>query len=95
MSTIRASSTSDNSVVEMAKWSNVEIIRDFGFTATSRPRHETYSAARALTGCAAVSRPHADYLGSGRGLIIGDFNSNTVWDSSHPGRNHSMLEAPS
>jgi hypothetical protein len=34
---------------------------------------------------------HAEYLASGRGLIIGDFNSNTIWDASHPGRNHSML----
>lgn len=34
---------------------------------------------------------HPGYLGSGRGLIIGDFNSNTIWDRAHPGRNHSML----
>jgi exonuclease III len=34
---------------------------------------------------------HADYLAGGRGLIVGDFNSNTIWDREHPGRNHSML----
>ena len=34
---------------------------------------------------------HADYLSGGRGLIVGDFNSNTIWDREHPGRNHSML----
>ncbi|WP_231377442.1 endonuclease/exonuclease/phosphatase family protein [Arthrobacter sp. 162MFSha1.1] len=37
-----------------------------------------------------VSR-HADFLTSAPSLIIGDFNSNTVWDREHPGRNHSML----
>lgn len=34
---------------------------------------------------------HAGFLGTGRGLIIGDFHSNTIWDGYHPGRNHSML----
>ncbi|WP_306925297.1 endonuclease/exonuclease/phosphatase family protein [Arthrobacter globiformis] len=34
---------------------------------------------------------HAGFLGSGRALIAGDFNSNTIWDREHPGRNHSML----
>ena len=24
-------------------------------------------------------------------MLIGDFNSNTIWDSEHPGRNHSLL----
>jgi hypothetical protein len=38
-----------------------------------------------------IADRHAGFLGSDRGLIIGDFNSNTVWDSHHPGRNHSML----
>lgn len=37
-----------------------------------------------------VSR-HAEFLTSAPSLIIGDFNSNTVWDREHPGRNHSML----
>lgn len=34
---------------------------------------------------------HAAFLESGPSLLVGDFNSNTVWDSAHPGRNHSML----
>lgn len=34
---------------------------------------------------------HAPFLASGNALVMGDFNSNTVWDRSHPGRNHSML----
>lgn len=34
---------------------------------------------------------HADFLASGPSLLVGDFNSNTVWDKVHPGRNHSML----
>ena len=34
---------------------------------------------------------HADFLTSGPSLLIGDFNSNTVWDKAHPGRNHSLL----
>jgi len=34
---------------------------------------------------------HADFLSSAPSLIMGDFNSNTVWDHEHPGRNHSML----
>lgn len=34
---------------------------------------------------------HAGFLSSAPSLIIGDFNSNTVWDREHPGRNHSML----
>ncbi|WP_223252959.1 endonuclease/exonuclease/phosphatase family protein [Arthrobacter sp. AFG7.2] len=34
---------------------------------------------------------HASFLSSAPSLIIGDFNSNTVWDQEHPGRNHSML----
>lgn len=38
-----------------------------------------------------IADRHAGFLGSDRGLIIGDFNSNTIWDSHHPGRNHSML----
>ncbi len=38
-----------------------------------------------------IADTHSQYLGSGRGLILGDFNSNTVWDRGHPGRNHSML----
>jgi endonuclease/exonuclease/phosphatase family metal-dependent hydrolase len=34
---------------------------------------------------------HAKFLAGGKALLIGDFNSNTVWDRAHPGRNHSML----
>lgn len=34
---------------------------------------------------------HVGFLGTGRAMIVGDFNSNTVWDSEHRGRNHSML----
>jgi hypothetical protein len=34
---------------------------------------------------------HADFLASAPSLLMGDFNSNTVWDREHPGRNHSML----
>ncbi|QOT19265.1 endonuclease/exonuclease/phosphatase family protein [Paenarthrobacter sp. YJN-5] len=34
---------------------------------------------------------HARFLGTGRAMIVGDFNSNTVWDHQHRGRNHSML----
>lgn len=34
---------------------------------------------------------HADFLTSGPSLLIGDFNSNTIWDREHPGRNHSLL----
>ncbi|WP_411375738.1 endonuclease/exonuclease/phosphatase family protein [Arthrobacter sp. MPF02] len=34
---------------------------------------------------------HAGFLSSAPSLIIGDFNSNTVWDREHPGRTHSML----
>lgn len=34
---------------------------------------------------------HAAFLASGPSLLVGDFNSNTVWDSAHPGLNHSML----
>lgn len=34
---------------------------------------------------------HSDFLASGPSLVMGDFNSNTVWDREHPGRNHSML----
>lgn len=33
---------------------------------------------------------HTDFLTSAPSLIMGDFNSNTVW-TEHPGRNHSML----
>lgn len=38
-----------------------------------------------------IADRHAAFLSSGNALLIGDFNSNTVWDKSHPGRNHSML----
>ncbi|MFF2299346.1 endonuclease/exonuclease/phosphatase family protein [Arthrobacter sp. NPDC058127] len=34
---------------------------------------------------------HKDFLGQGRALLMGDFNSNTIWDRGHPDRNHSML----
>ncbi|WP_343998353.1 endonuclease/exonuclease/phosphatase family protein [Pseudarthrobacter sulfonivorans] len=34
---------------------------------------------------------HADFLSSAPSLLIGDFNSNTIWDREHPGRNHSLL----
>lgn len=34
---------------------------------------------------------HADFLTSAPSLLIGDFNSNTIWDREHPGRNHSLL----
>lgn len=34
---------------------------------------------------------HADFLASAPSLLMGDFNSNSVWDREHPGRNHSML----
>lgn len=34
---------------------------------------------------------HASFLSSAPSLVIGDFNSNTVWDREHPGRSHSML----
>lgn len=34
---------------------------------------------------------HAEFLSGGNALLMGDFNSNTVWDRAHPGRNHSML----
>ncbi|MCO4237150.1 exonuclease/endonuclease/phosphatase family protein [Pseudarthrobacter raffinosi] len=34
---------------------------------------------------------HAGFLATDRALLMGDFNSNTVWDREHPGRNHSML----
>lgn len=34
---------------------------------------------------------HADFLASAPSLLMGDFNSNTVWDREHLGRNHSML----
>lgn len=34
---------------------------------------------------------HAGFLSKGRALLMGDFNSNTVWDKVHPGQSHSML----
>ncbi len=34
---------------------------------------------------------HLGFLSGDRALLMGDFNSNTVWDKEHPGRNHSML----
>lgn len=34
---------------------------------------------------------HSDFLTSGPSLLVGDFNSNTIWDREHPGRNHSLL----
>jgi hypothetical protein len=34
---------------------------------------------------------HTRFLGTGRGMLVGDFNSNTIWDAEHRGRNHSML----
>ena len=34
---------------------------------------------------------HAGFLSGDKALLMGDFNSNTVWDKVHPGRNHSML----
>ena len=34
---------------------------------------------------------HAGFLSGEKALLMGDFNSNTVWDRVHPGRNHSML----
>lgn len=34
---------------------------------------------------------HADFLSEGSALLMGDFNSNTIWDKVHPGRNHTML----
>lgn len=38
-----------------------------------------------------IVKRHADFLTSAPSLITGDFNSNTLWDREHPGRNHSML----
>ena len=34
---------------------------------------------------------HTGFLSGDKALLMGDFNSNTVWDRFHPGRNHSML----
>lgn len=34
---------------------------------------------------------HAAFLTANTALLMGDFNSNTIWDQVHPGRNHSML----
>lgn len=34
---------------------------------------------------------HADFPASAPSLLMGDFNSNTVRDREHPGRNRSML----
>ncbi|MHA7156212.1 endonuclease/exonuclease/phosphatase family protein [Arthrobacter sp. TMN-50] len=33
----------------------------------------------------------AEFLRHPRSLLIGDFNSSTLWDKLHPGRNHSIL----
>ncbi|MCB5292110.1 hypothetical protein BJQ90_01543 [Arthrobacter sp. SO3] len=34
---------------------------------------------------------HSGFLSGETALLMGDFNSNSVWDKHHPGRNHSML----
>ena len=34
---------------------------------------------------------HAGFLSGDKALLMGDFNSNTVRDKVHPGRNHSMM----
>lgn len=34
---------------------------------------------------------HTGFLTQRDALVMGDFNSNSVWDKVHPGRNHTML----